>query len=133
MINSFRPRSCQLSNVDLDTWQCYLLEAFPPYPGNINLKPICTLRMVPELDNNIMMEEIIINLSKCKNGKAPGPDEINYDFLKSLQQNWLLYMNLFFNKTLTTEKYQKGGENHLRLCFLKRVIPRFLTIIDRSH
>nr|XP_046478619.1 uncharacterized protein LOC124217258 [Neodiprion pinetum] len=55
------------------------------------------------LDEEITMEELIKSLKKSKCGKAPGMDNISNDFLKELPENWLYYIQVFFNKIIQTE------------------------------
>ena len=58
----------------------------------------------PVLDAEITIDEIEFALKKCKDKKAPGVDNITYEFLKNLPQNWLLYINVLFNKIMEQEK-----------------------------
>lgn len=104
IMNAFRPRVNHLSNIKLDTWFDYLKESYPDLSDVSYVDNFAAVRSVPELDECITVEETYSCLLKCKNGKAPGLDGINYDFLKNLPQNWVLFINNFFNKILTTER-----------------------------
>lgn len=75
---------------------------------------------IPVLDDPITYEELINSLAKCKNGKAPGMDGVDYAFFKSLPQNWILYMNHFFNKILATENVPNDWGNLITFMLLKR-------------
>ena len=48
--------------------------------------------------SQIMKEEIIMHLKRCKNTSAPGIDGLNYFILKKLPTNILQYIAIIFNK-----------------------------------
>lgn len=97
-----RGTSTNHSNVDLPTWQKYL---YDNYPNPVVVAMSTSLPRVshPILDGAITTDEILLSLAHCKNGKAPGVDGIGYEFYKNFLQNWILYMQYFFNLILTTE------------------------------
>lgn len=104
VINASRTRINSRSDIDIDTWYTYLRECFPPL-RTVSPTDCCILtQSVAELDQCITVDEIVFCLRKCKNGKAPGSDGINFNFLKTLPQNWILFLNSFFNKILIAEK-----------------------------
>ena len=58
---------------------------------------------VEELDKDITLEELNKALDKCKCKKAPGEDEITYEFFKALPENWLYYLVIMLNKIMNLE------------------------------
>ncbi|BES89746.1 Reverse transcriptase (RNA-dependent DNA polymerase) [Nesidiocoris tenuis] len=55
----------------------------------------------PVLDRVINYGEV---LASVKAGKAAGLDGLSFDFIKSLPQNWLLYLTSLFNRIMSQEK-----------------------------
>lgn len=55
-----------------------------------------------------------------KQGKAPSKDGINYSFFKSLPQNWLLFMQLFFNNVWDTGKTPEAWRDLVMLMIHKK-------------
>ena len=49
------------------------------------------------------LSEIQNCLLWCKNGKAAGENKIGYEFLKNLPDNWVLILNILFNRIIETE------------------------------
>lgn len=86
IVNSFRQKNNFKSKINLETWFEYLKTSFPRV-GQARLNSEFVKSFDPLLNGEIFTEEILISLSKCKNGKAPGLDEINYSFYKNLPQN----------------------------------------------
>lgn len=65
----------------------------------------------PHLDDDISYMEMIAVLNKSKNKKAPGPDGIPFEFLKSLPCEGLNYLQTFFNTILNQESPPKKWGN----------------------
>ncbi|XP_050507928.1 probable RNA-directed DNA polymerase from transposon BS [Diabrotica virgifera virgifera] len=59
----------------------------------------------PYFDNPITTNEIYLALNSCQNNKAPGSDNIPYEFYKYLPNNWILYLNSFFNTIFNTSTF----------------------------
>ena len=52
------------------------------------------------LNKDINIKGIHKALAICKRNRAPGENQLTYEFLKNLPSNWLLYMCHMFNKVL---------------------------------
>lgn len=102
VVNSTRLRSSKLSNIELSTWYKFLQDSYPARSVKImfdsNLYVTDAL-----LDGPFSFHEIVQCLLRCKVGGAPGMDGIAYGFYKNLPQNWLIFLEHFLNKILSTE------------------------------
>lgn len=99
-INKIRNPIRKNPDIAIGDWADFLHEIFPRSDLSI---PITDLLIVPELDCDITLHELLASLKTCKSDKAPGLDGINYDFIKNLPENWLLYLVYFFNLILRSE------------------------------
>lgn len=102
-INVFRPKRFN-SCIDLNDWHEYLLNCYHEVNSSVNTSVSFPLLSIPILDEGMTTAKLLKVLCKCKSGKAPGLDGLNYDFYKSLTQNWIFYIEHLFNKVLSTEK-----------------------------
>lgn len=86
------------------------------YSQNFNYRECQLLgtKADPLVDTEITLEEILLKLNKCKNNKAPGAEEISFEFLKSLPENWIIYFFIIFNKNLKQEKVPNFGQKLLQ-------------------
>lgn len=72
----------------------------------------------PNLDSIITIDEVIVSLNKCKEGKSAGPDGLGYEFFKNLPYKWILEINSLFNKILDKEEIPKSwAEIHVRMLY----------------
>lgn len=104
LINSFRSaKSIETNSIELNRWYEFFRGIYSTSQC-IN-KDIDLLNVqVPELDSEVMIEEIYMALRKIKTKKAPGEDGISNEFLKALPNNWVLYINILFNKIIKNEE-----------------------------
>lgn len=58
----------------------------------------------PFLELQITIEEVIKSLNKCKNNKTPGSDNISFEFLKNLPENFRKYLTYLFNRLMDKEE-----------------------------
>ena len=56
------------------------------------------------LDYNITFDEIILALQSSKLKKNQGLYGVSNEFLKYLPENWLLYINVLFNRVMREER-----------------------------
>lgn len=99
-INRIRNPIRKNPSLDIEVWSKFLSEIFPARTVTI---PYTNFHFVPELDGEITVDEICESLNSCKPNKSPGIDDINYDFLKNLPDNWILYLCFFFNEIFKSE------------------------------
>ncbi|XP_033214035.1 uncharacterized protein LOC117171091 [Belonocnema kinseyi] len=71
----------------------------------------------PTLDSYITALEIKKSIAKCKEGKASGTDLVNYSFYKRFPENWLHYLEILFNRIMTTE-IMPSSWGHLTMSML---------------
>ena len=69
------------------------------------LKTLEKVKIFNELDVSISQEEILKAISKLKNNKSPGLDNITNNMLKSGQQRLLPCLKKLFNSCLTSGNY----------------------------
>lgn len=100
--------------IDLKLWHEHYCDFYytaqQPRVSNVILREN-SCRSIPELDTPISLDEIIQSLGNCKANKAPGDNGISSEFFKYLPNNWLLYMNVLFNKIIEQEKTPKAWSN----------------------
>ena len=108
--------------IEIPVGHTYLKDLYPLAQHVQSVHPFCNNFM----STPITIEELISSLNNCKNNKAPGPDEISYEFLKFLPDIWLLYLLSFYNNILDKQKiphnwakinikmiFKKGGKKTL--------------------
>lgn len=119
VVKKFRPSSFSPPVISLDKWYNFYQKITPT-------KIFFDLPFAPSydqlLDSPISHKEILDNISKLKNNKAAGPDEISNEFLKFLPSNWILYLETLFNKILEVRRFC--------LCSTKKEISLILSIIE---
>ncbi|XP_033222845.1 uncharacterized protein LOC117176698 [Belonocnema kinseyi] len=71
----------------------------------------------PTLDSYITVLKIKKSIEKCKEGKASGTDPVNYSFYKRFPENWLQYLEILFNRIMTTE-IMPSSWGHLTMSML---------------
>ena len=109
------------NKISLDQWYQYfnacnmvsapVLDSLPDTPVSI-----------PEMDSPFSLDEICNSLRSCKNGKAAGENGITYEFLKNLPNNWILFINILFNKILINEKTPDSWSNVIiKMLYKKKV------------
>lgn len=97
-----------------------MLETFPQPKAEL-IRNLNLMEQSPELlDGTINTAEIITSLAKCKNGNAPGIDEVSNLFLKNLPQNWIFYLEILFSKVLQSEVMTKEWGKSITVTFLKK-------------
>lgn len=102
IINKTRSNNCQRNDIDIPTWYEFLQYIFPTI--STTESPQLNLRIsIPFLDDLFKTDEIVKCLQCCKDGGAPGTDGISYGFYKSLRHTWILFVEHFFNKILSSE------------------------------
>ncbi|XP_043480334.1 uncharacterized protein LOC122510015 [Leptopilina heterotoma] len=121
-IGTYRRREFSQSCIDDQAWLLYLKKCHPISASFLGASFLVNTN--PLLDDPITENELINCLTKCKNGKAPGIDGINYDFFKNLPQNWILYLVQFFNKILNTEVVPKEWGRLSTIMFFKKGDPK---------
>lgn len=99
-VKSLYPKKDHTCPIKLSEWTRYLKSITKP-----SLVQTSSFLDVghPILDIHVTSNEIQSSLSKCRPNKSPGSDEISYEFYKNLPQNWLLYMQVMYNKILERE------------------------------
>lgn len=99
-VTKFKPKKenkCQ--QIPMSTWNEYLKESFPP----LDPVPPLTLTDVTRnrMDADFDMAELNKYISRLKNGKSPGPDNLLNEYLKALDGNWrneiLSFLTFLFN------------------------------------
>lgn len=113
-----KKRKALLNKVLIDKWQDFLANSSKQKEFS-EKKSIQSI--VDTLDNEITIAEIKESINSTKNNKAAGIDEISYEFLKALPENYLEFSKKFFNKIynerqtpeiwskiITTMIYKKG-------------------------
>lgn len=86
IINRFRYRAINVDVIYLDTWHLYFELSFT---HTTHKEPFVSEQLStynesnPFLDPQITQIEVVLSLKKCKDSKAPGSDNITYEFLKS--------------------------------------------------
>lgn len=123
IINRFRSRSNCKNEIDLDTWHIFFTEFFKVKETPKEQKFLVELtdkNYNAELELPITKDEIIFALSKCKNNKSPGADEITFEFLKNLPEKWIDFVNLLLNNILIEERVPKTWSNiNLKMIYKK--------------
>ena len=85
------------------------------------------------LDAEITDKEIYTSLVETRNNKSTGPDEISNEFYKNLPQNWILYLNVLFNKIIKEERIpNEWASIHLTM-LNKKVKKIYQATIDQLH
>ena len=104
IINKYRIKSNKSKSNEIQTekYQEYLTNSFPKITVNLINYQFSIKNSI--LDSDIQTSEIIKSLNQTKNNKVAGPDSITNEFLKNLPQNWILYLNLLFNKILKNQE-----------------------------
>lgn len=74
------------------------------YPPRQLDETIYEAQFIPELDAPITFPELFKILHNCKNGKAPGPDQVSNEFFKCFRSNWCGYLLNLFNAVLEHER-----------------------------
>lgn len=107
IINSFRRSYNNAKNdIELDVWYEYFSTFFQEIKSHKEntIVEISIKHSNLALEKPITKEEIISALRNSKNNKTPGSDEISFEFLKNLPENWIHYVTLLFNQILNVEK-----------------------------
>lgn len=121
LINSFKIKASFKEYIEIEEWEKFF------EPGlisksrsiDINLQNLLHLNN-PFLEEEITLEETLLSLKNCGNNKSPGPNGINYEFLKNLPGNLILYLNSMFNKILEREVVpSEWGKIYLRMLYKK--------------
>ncbi|XP_051162194.1 uncharacterized protein LOC127282136 [Leptopilina boulardi] len=106
IVNSKRRKgNSNKDNITLEKWQSHLNVMFPQVNEEWPILPQITH---PILDKYIEIKEILSSFSKFKEKKSPGVDLVNFSFLKRLPENWMLFLEYFYNKILDSEKVPKA-------------------------
>ena len=101
IINRFRYAPLQVEMISLEDWGRYFKEIY----SRVEVIPQVLGNRVSDtiLDSQITLDETLLSLIKCKNGKSPGSDNISSEFYKFLPENWIYYLNLLFNRIMEEE------------------------------
>lgn len=146
-VNRFRFKPALKNSIDLESWYNYFDVLFSPrVPSFYETKK---LRLSNNfLDERIHKDEILAALVKSKNNKTPGPDEIPYEFLKNLPDNWIVYLEKLFNRVMESEEiprlwsqtntvmiFKKGDRfihsNYWPIALLNCLLKLFTQILSR--
>lgn len=124
MINKFKKKVFNDSPISLEQWLIYTrcLSDKDWY------QKVFYGVLHPVLDRDIDFEELTVCIRNLKTDKAPGIDQIFNEF-KSLPTNWILYIQVLFNKILKLECTPKAWSKPVVTCSLKREISLILEII----
>ena len=79
-----------------------------------------------KINQNFAIHELQESIRICKNGSAPGQDDISYDLLKHLSKNALHLLLQFYNKLWNEEKIIPDWKNSIILPFHKQGTDRTL-------
>ena len=104
LLNSFKSyRKSENNTIDLNTWYKYFQNVYTPKinSNTCNLLGVSNNEM---LDYNITFDEIILALQSSKLKKNQGLYGVSNEFLKYLPENWLLYINVLFNRVMREER-----------------------------
>lgn len=110
IITGFRYKCNKKNDINLDSWHEYFSIFFKQNESHTEqniINRISSKDSNAKLETIITRDEIIFAMRNSKNNKSPGPDEISFEFLKNLPENWINYMTLLFNKILNEEKIPK--------------------------
>lgn len=100
--NKFRSNTVKRPNlIKLESWQTFLYDSFPNIPIP---QQLANNNYDITLDSPISTEELSLVLKNCKQKKALGSDYIVNAFYKNLPDNWLMYLQVFFNKILDSKQ-----------------------------
>lgn len=100
-VKKCRPRNYTPPCISLSRWVNFYRNVYPP---RILVNSDFLETRHPFLDAPITHAELKSNLKKLKNAKAPGIDNIGNEFYKNLPPNWILYLEVMFNKILVSKK-----------------------------
>lgn len=100
IINKFKIRKTNTNEIEESKWKQYLLKIYPE--KNSPKTNIFHVRH-PMLDNEICYDEIELVLKKAKNKKAPGCDELSYEFYKNLPDQGKKHLVDILNKAFISE------------------------------
>ena len=121
-INFFRKKKSlgNLSSITLDDW-VLKYQKFYSTDSIIQNRVINTPVLIPELEKPFTYDELCVSLKKCKQNKSPGENGISYEFLKNLPNNWILYINLLYNKILIFQSTPETWSNIIvKMLYKKR-------------
>lgn len=96
VINKFRPRRAT-HELPIPVWNAFYSDILPK--KCVQYLDFSDPRH-PDLDPEITFEELTATLNRCRNGKAPGLDQVAFEFIKGFPSNWLYYLSVVFNRIL---------------------------------
>lgn len=108
------PGTCSLS---LSQWENFYAGVYPP---RIDVDMFFLDARHPFLDSDITMLELTAALRACKSSSSPGADQIGFEFLKALPQNWILYLLVLFNRIFHAERVPTDWSNILLVMLHKK-------------
>lgn len=143
-IRKLEKKSFTFNNISNAQWEQFYFAG--QQRSLVNRTAMDLQNLNPILDQDITLEEIYNCLDRCKNGKAPGADGLNYEFYKNLPANQKLYMQKMFNKIMLLEKCptqwgkielimlkKKGDKNDLNnyrgISLINNIVKIFSSII----
>lgn len=113
----FQRKSINYEMPSIQIWNSFLEQLFPP-------RIISDVQFIgvldPLLDADITYQEVLVVLKDCKNGKAPGEDQIPNEFLKALPENWCLYLTTLFARIWEEERVPQNFSNVISTMLYKK-------------
>lgn len=85
----------------MDSWEIFYKKQFSQSFILDNTQYFDTLYAV--LGTDITLGELYSSLTKCKNNKCAGSDDLSNEFYKNLSPKWVHHILNMFNKIINTE------------------------------
>lgn len=120
-VNSVRRTLCPKHNISASRWEEFYKAVYSPRP--LAYAPSNGL-LIPSLDNEISLEELLISLNKCKTHKAAGYDSVSYEFFKELPENWIQFLLSTFNRIMMSEEVLSDWSMIIMCMILRKGDPK---------